>query len=156
MGEKQSAGNILAPLVIKQLHDEGKGQGITEVTLSVEEAEGVYLPNFREADAVIVYAFHKNTVPDPTHTMVFRATMMRLEAGKVVIALRAPQKNKTVFHMGDENIRWALEHDCMETTFSTLYRSVAAILTAGVDRRKLILAQRAPEVFNLIFLAREG
>ncbi|MBQ4223422.1 MAG: ATP-binding protein [Prevotella sp.] len=146
MGEKQSAGNILAPLVIKQLHDEGKGQGITEVTLSVEEAEGVYLPNFREADAVIVYAFHKNTVPDPTHTMVFRATMMRLEAGEVVIALRAPQKNKTVFHMGDENIRWALEHDCMETTFSTLYRSVAAILTAGVDRRKLILAQRAPEV----------
>ncbi|MBO4850763.1 MAG: AAA family ATPase [Prevotella sp.] len=146
LGEKQSAGNILTPLVISCLHDEGIGRGITEVTLSVEEAMGECLPNFRESDAVVLHSFRRDAMPDATHTMVFRGSMMSLEAGKVTIALRAPQKNKAVFHMGDDNVRWAVEHDNMETTFTTLYRSVASILKAGESRRRLLLAQRPPEV----------
>ena len=142
LAEKLSAGNILDELVIEDLAD--KGEGIAEVTLRMDDDPQYCLPNFRVADAVVLYAYHRDTTPDATHTMVFRGALGVMEPGKVIVTLRAPQKNKTVFHLDDENMRWALEHDCMEATTTKLYQSVASILSATLSRRRLLLAQRPP------------
>lgn len=144
IGEKRSAGNILDNLVIGHLTHEGE-EGVTEVTLHMDEETMGGLPNFRVADAVVLYAYRHNTMPDSTHTMVLRGAVRQLESNAIVIQLRASQKNASVFLLHDDNMRWAVEHDFMEAAYTTLYRSVASILTASEERRRLLLAQRKPQ-----------
>ncbi|MBO4820504.1 MAG: AAA family ATPase [Prevotella sp.] len=143
IGEKRSAGNILDNLVIGHLsYDDG--EGVTEVSLSMDEEMAGSLPNFRVADAVVLYAYRQNALPDSTRTMVIRGSVRLFGPNTIVVRLKAPQKNASVFKLKDDTTRWAVEHDFMEASFSTLYRSVASILTATTERRKLLLAQRKP------------
>ncbi|MBR6978309.1 MAG: protein kinase [Prevotella sp.] len=143
IGEKKSAGNILDNLVIGHLSHDGE-EGVTEVTLRMDEEMEVSLPNFRVADAVVLYSYQEGALPAPTRTMVIRGSVRQFEPHSIVIQLKAPQKNESVFKLNDKSMRWAVEHDFMEASFSTLYRSVASILSATTERRKLLLAQRAP------------
>ncbi|MBR6182661.1 MAG: protein kinase [Prevotella sp.] len=143
IGEKRSAGNILDNLVIGHLTHDGE-EGITEVTLRIDDEIAGCLPNFRVADAVVLYSYQQDALPNPTRTMVTRGAVRQLEPHSIVVQLKAPQKNESVFKLHDDAVRWAVEHDFMEASFTTLYRSVASILSATTERRKLLLAQRTP------------
>ena len=143
--EKRAAGSILDSMRITQLNDEGKENGIGEVVLSRSEQEDS-LPNFREGDIVVLYPYEEGKQPNATQTMVIRCSLTHLTPDSVTLRLRAPQKNTSVFKLKEEKVRWAIEHDSMESSFTSLYKSVASVLTALPDRQQLLLAQRAPRV----------
>ena len=143
--EKRAAGSILDSLRITQLNDEGKEHGISEVVLSRTEQEDS-LPNFREGDIVVLYPYEEGKQPNATQTMVIRCSLTQLTPDKVTLRLRAPQKNTSVFKLKEEKVRWAIEHDSIESSFTSLYKSVASVLTALPDRQQLLLAQRKPGV----------
>jgi hypothetical protein len=51
---------------------------VESILLSVPEAEGDYLPNFRQGDIVILYRYPSGQEPDVRRGMVFRATIAEI------------------------------------------------------------------------------
>lgn len=144
--EKQQNGNIYDRLrIISKTNSEPEGGGIDTVTLSIPEQEAYFLPNFRVGDIALLYAYPADKTPDARKTPVLRCSVQTLTAERVVLKLRAPQKNEHLF-VRPENYLWAIEHDFVESSFTALYRAMYAFLMATADRRSLLLNQRAPKV----------
>lgn len=144
--EKQQNGNIYDRLrIISKTSSEPEGGGIDTVTLSIPEQEAYFLPNFRVGDIALLYAYPADKTPDARKTPVLRCSVQTLTAERVVLKLRAPQKNEHLF-VRPENYLWAIEHDFVESSFTALYRAMYAFMTATADRRSLLLNQRVPKV----------
>ena len=144
--EKQQNGNIYDRLrIIAKTNSEPEGGGIDTVTLSIPEQEAYFLPNFRVGDIALLYAYPADKTPDARKTPVLRCNVQALTAERVVLKLRAPQKNEHLF-VRPENYLWAIEHDFVESSFTALYRAMYAFLMATTDRRSLLLNQRVPKV----------
>lgn len=152
--EKKQAGNIFDNLRIEnnsQLSKDAVHGGITELTLSIPPQDDDYLPNFRIGDIVILFKYNKNDIPDARKGMIFRTSIKDVKDNKIQLRLRAPQKNSVVFNQDDTTV-WAIEHDFMESSYSSLYRSLFSVLTANEDRKQLILGQRKAKVDTTIQL----
>lgn len=144
--EKQQNGNIYDRLrIIAKTSSEPEGGGIDTVTLSIPEQEAYFLPNFRVGDIALLYAYPADKTPDARKTPVLRCSVQALTAERIVLKLRAPQKNEHLF-VRPENYLWAIEHDFVESSFTALYRAMYAFMTATADRRSLLLNQRVPKV----------
>ncbi len=132
--EKRLAGNIFYNLRIIKVERES-------VELLTMEDDGDYLPNFRVGDVVVMYKYRRNTIPDVRRGMVFRASIAEIRTDTLLLKLRAPQNNPIVFSQ-DEDTMWAVEHDFVESSYGSLYRSLFAFLNAEQSRKDLLLGQR--------------
>lgn len=99
------------------------------------------LPNFRQGDAIVLYERNADT-DNVTNKMVFKGSIEQISDSEIRIRLRAAQQNTGVLP-GDS--RYAIEHDCMDTSFRSMYLGLSAFLWATQDRRDLLLSQRPPE-----------
>lgn len=147
LAEKRAAGQIYDHLTLLSLRpaeaDDGSGIGYVELAIPADQGDG--LPNFRRGDIVVFYRYALSREPDVRHTPVLRGTICRLTADRLVIGLRAPQRNKRVFATRADEA-WAVEHDFMDSSYRGLFRGLYALLTATPRRRDLLLARREPEV----------
>lgn len=152
--EKRLAGNIFDNLRItnpEKIKEDAAHEGISEITLQVPPMEDEFLPNFRIGDIVILYKYNKEDIPDARKGIVFRTSIKDIKNEQIILKMRAPQKNADIFHQEDDTL-WAIEHDFMESSYSTLYRSLFSFLKANEDRKNLILNQRKPRVNTSIRL----
>ena len=134
LDEKRLAGNIFYNLrILNTTRD--------TVELLTTADDGDYLPNFRVGDVVVLYKYRKDTVPDVRRGIVFRASIAEITTDTLRLQLRAPQSNDIVFRQ-DEDTMWAVEHDFIESSYGSIYRSLFAFLNAEKDRRDLLLGQR--------------
>jgi hypothetical protein len=142
--EKREAGNIFMGLrmAIPQQSTEG---GIQELSLTFEEAYSDDLANFRIGDIVILYSYKRDSEPDARRNIVFRGSLKSYDKHDITLQLRAPQSDARVFKR-DENNLWAIEHDFLESSFSSYYKSLQYFLIAPQHRRDLLLFQREPEI----------
>lgn len=139
--EKKQAGNIYDNLTLRtpQLNDDG----VSELILDYIEDDAFDMANFRKGDIVVLYSYNKAEEPNACQTMVFRATMVDIQTTCIIIKLRFPQSNPHVFERS-QNERWAIEHDFMESSFSSLYKGIHSFLSAPKERRDLLLSQIEP------------
>jgi len=140
LDEKRTAGNIFTSLHILPLEEEE----YQELSFLIPEEENDTLPNFRVGDAVVAYSYDIRKEPDVRSGVVFRGSIRSMHSDRITIHLRNPQHNQFVF-LPQENRRWAIEHDTIESSFAVLYRSIFSLLTTLPSRRELLLAQRKPE-----------
>ncbi len=134
LDEKRLAGNIFYNLrILNTTRD--------TVELLTTADDGDYLPNFRVGDVVVLYKYRKDTIPDVRRGMVFRASIAEITTDTLRLQLRAPQSNAVVFRQDDDTM-WAVEHDFIESSYGSIYRSLFAFLNAEKDRRDLLLGQR--------------
>lgn len=148
--EKRQAGNIYDSLKLLSPTKETPGQ-IRSVVLGFSENEDKDMSNFRIGDIVILYPYTEGKEPDARKTMVHRCTIENIETDKIQLRLRAVQSDNRVF-IAHINHPWAIEHDFMESSYSSLYKGMQAFLTAPKDRRDLLLLQREPQIDNSITL----
>ena len=139
--EKLQAGNIYDRL---QLVSTGEGERVSHVVLRFSETADNDLSNFRVGDIVILYPYDPDREPDVRRTMVFRATIEQIGTSTIRLRLRATQTDDRIFRAHSHRL-WAIEHDFMESSFSSLYRGMQAFLGAPLERRQLLLLQREPE-----------
>lgn len=112
------------------------------VTLTIPEYEGGYLPNFRKGDVVVLY--ERNNEDDRvSNKQVFKGSLESIDEKKLKVRLRNRQKNRLI--LSDTHF-YALEHDYMDTTYLSMYRSLYYFMHARKERRDLLLAQRKPVV----------
>lgn len=141
--ERRAAGNIYDGLVL--VLPAATDDRIAELEFRLRPDLEADTANFRRGDAVVLYPYAGGEVPDVRRTMVFRAAIAEITAGTIRLRLRGAQIARRIFReRGDD--RWAVEHDFMDATTTTLYRGLAAMLSAPRSRRDLMLAQRKPEV----------
>ncbi|WP_294616794.1 DEAD/DEAH box helicase [uncultured Bacteroides sp.] len=138
--EKSGNGEILYDLVIRQNHaaDIHKPYLVLERTPA---ADADALPDFRQGDAVVLY--ERNTPEDNvTNRMVFKGSVEEISDRHIRLRLRAAQQNAGVL---PPDSRYAIEHDCMDTSFRSMYWGLSAFLSATKERRDLLLGRREPE-----------
>ena len=148
--EKKQAGNIYDNLSLRT--PEKSIDGVSELVLDYTDDAANDMANFRKGDIVILYSYHKGNEPDACSTMVFRATITDILTDHIKLQLRFAQSDPHVFERSDNDV-WAIEHDYMESSFSSLYRGMHAFLAAPKERRDLLLLQRNPETDTSIQLS---
>ncbi len=148
--EKRQAGNIYDSLRLLSPTKETTGR-IRSVILGFSENDDKDMSNFRVGDIVILYPYTEGKEPDARKTMVHRCTIENIGTDTIQLRLRAVQSDNRVF-VAKINHPWAIEHDFMESSYSSLYKGMQAFLTAPKDRRDLLLLQREPQIDNSITL----
>lgn len=138
--EKLEAGNIYDNLTLIEPNEHSEGR-VRTVKLMFEELEGNYMSNFRIGDIVILYSYEEGKEPNACANMVFRCTIDSIEVDTITLTLRASQSDARVF-MKDKEKHWAIEHDFMESSYSSLYKGMHAFLSAPKERKDLLLFQR--------------
>lgn len=150
LSDKLAAGNIYDKLTLDRSNADTTGR-IDSVVLKFSETDDNDMSNFRTGDIVILYPYEKDKEPDARKTMVFRCTIEDIQTDKISLALRAPQSDNRVF-VKEQGKLWAIEHDFMESSYSSLYKGMQAFLSAPKQRRDLLLLQREPEIDNTLEL----
>ena len=141
--EKLAAGNIYDRL--RLLSPEGDATGRVEsVELGFSETVAGDMSNFRVGDIVILYPYAEGQEPDARRSVVHRCTIAAIGTATIRLRLRAAQTSGRVFVRHADSL-WAIEHDFMESTYSSLYQGMHALLTAPQERRDLLLMQREPQ-----------
>lgn len=148
--EKLQAGNIYDNLKLISPNRETAGR-IKSVELGFSENEDNDMSNFRVGDIVILYPYTEGKEPDARKTMVHRCTIESIGTDTIKLTLRAAQSDNRVF-LAQMNNPWAIEHDFMESSYSSLYKGMQAFLMTPKERRDLLLLQREPETDNTISL----
>lgn len=141
--EKRLAGNIYDRLSLLSPNCGTTGH-IKSVVLGFSEDEANDMANFRVGDIVILYPYEEGGAPDARRTMVHRCTIETIGTDMIVLALRAVQSDGRVFAAYRDK-PWAIEHDFMESSYSSLYKGMQAFLSAPKERRDLLLLQREPQ-----------
>ena len=150
LSDKLAAGNIYDRLSLVWPDAETTGS-ISSVVLRFSENDENDMSNFRTGDIVILYAYEKDKEPDARQTMVLRCTIEDIQTDRIVLALRAAQTDKRMF-VKEQGKLWAIEHDFMESSYSSLYKGMQAFLSAPQQRRDLLLLQREPQTDNTLQL----
>lgn len=142
LDEKLHAGNIYDKLTLVSPTPQSEGK-VTTVTLRFAETADNDMSNFRKSDIVILYPYLPGREPDVRKTMVFRCSIADITSSDIRLTLRAPQSDNRVF-VKEQGKLWAIEHDFMESSYSSLYRGMHAFLSAPQQRRDLLMFQRPP------------
>ncbi len=153
LDEKLIAGNIYDKLSVVSPSDDTEGK-IERVVMKFSESVNNDMSNFRAGDIVVLYPYVPGTEPDIRKTMVFRCTIEDIQTDKITLFLRNAQSDNRVF-VKESGKLWAIEHDFMESSYSSLYRGMHAFLSAPKKRRDLLLLQREPEVDDTVSLKGE-
>ncbi len=142
--EKRLSGNIYDGLTLLYPNDETEGR-IENVELKFAETEDNDMSNFRISDIVILYPYQPGQEPDARKTMVLRCTIEDIQTDTIRLTLKAPQSDNRIFVRQTDKL-WAIEHDFMESSYSSLYKGMQAFLSAPQERRDLVLLQREPRI----------
>lgn len=142
LDEKLNAGNIYDKLTLIYPSKNHTGS-IEDVELKFNKDFNQEIANFRVGDIVILYPYNAGEIPDLRKTIVHRCSITNINIGTIKLSLRAPQTNVKLFLSKSDNF-WAIEHDFIESSYSSLYRGMHSFLSAPKERKDLLLLQRSP------------
>lgn len=138
--ERAAALDVLADLTIDEIIDSDNKMTIVFRRKKNENE----IVNFREGEICIVYPrqSEKDTV---LNKQILKGSIAKIDAEKVEVLFRYRQKHKAFF---TENIHWAIEHDTLDSSYTSMYKSLYAFLKSSRDKRDLLLGLRAPASEN--------
>jgi DNA replication ATP-dependent helicase Dna2 len=130
--EKKEAGNIIDGMTIDA--------SSTHITCRGMDFGA---SNFRVGDIVTLFPYKKGTEPDCRKTIIHRASIEEITADSIVLRLRVPQTNERIFKVSPDSL-WAIEHDLMDSSFTSQFRGVHSFLSASEQRRSLLMIRHKP------------
>ena len=99
------------------------------------------LANFRKGDIAVLYPFENESASVLTN-QIFKCTIIEIKSEEVLVVLRSRQFNIDFFQ---SKTLWNLEHDLMDGSFISMYRSLFEFAGSKPEKRQLLLGQRPPE-----------
>jgi len=130
--EKLEVGEILIDLsVLENLSDSNN----PKISLAIPTYDHDFLPNFRQGDIVILY--QRNTAKDNvTNRQVFKGSIEKISTNEILIRFRYKQSNLSVL---PSTVRYAVEHDYLDSSFNTMYRGLYSFMRANQNRKDILL-----------------
>lgn len=143
--DKRQAGTILDGLQLCGIEesDEKTPTAIERLELTFTNSLTAAEADFRRGDIVVVYPYAKDTEPDVRRPIVFRGTIEALHTDRVCVSLRAAQTDGEAFRRHKTDL-WAIEHDFIDASYSSLYRSVVHFLSSPPLWRNLLMGRTEP------------
>ncbi|MEG1616331.1 MAG: AAA domain-containing protein [Bacteroidales bacterium] len=135
--EKEEAGEIIRDLKIEKSEVLGDKHLLHFL---LPENGDANLPNYRTGDSILLYQ-RDGDADRVTNRQVFKASIEEIDSRKMVLTLRAIQKNQSVLPV---EALYAIERDYMDVAFSAMFKGLAQFMYATDERRSLLLAQRQP------------
>ncbi|MDO4318999.1 MAG: AAA domain-containing protein [Bacteroidales bacterium] len=142
VSEKLDAGNICIGLTMLS-PDPGSREPVDEIEMLRGERQ--HMTDFREGDIVILYPYAPDSSPDALRDMLFRCSIRKITDDRILLDLRCRQSSAAPFARWHDCL-WAMEHDFMESSYSSIYRGLHALLSAPAARRDLLMLRRRPSV----------
>ncbi len=141
--ERAEALDLLYDLTIKAIEDSGNDMKIV-FKRATQENE---LVNFREGDICIVYP--RNSEQDNVlNNQILKGVVSTINAEEIEVRFRYKQRNKKHFI---NNTYWAIEHDTMDSSYNSMYKSLFMFLNAARVKRDLLLGVTAPTSQEVYF-----
>ena len=150
LAEKKDTGNIYTGLTITDKSCSSSFNGYDTITLNVPQQGIDFLPNFRRGDMVYLYAYKKNKEPDVRKSILFKGSLQEIHTSSIVVHLNDGQQNPNLI-AGE---CFALEHAGSDIGGTSAIRSLYTFITSDVERRQLLLGQRAPRADKSLVLSR--
>lgn len=150
LAEKKDTGNIYTGLTITDKSCSSSFNGYDTITLNVPQQGIDFLPNFRRGDMVYLYAYKKNEEPDVRKSILFKGSLQEIHTSSIVVHLNDGQQNPNLI-AGE---CFALEHAGSDIGDTSAIRSLYTFITSDVERRQLLLGQRAPRADKSLVLSR--
>lgn len=150
LAEKKDTGNIYTGLTITDKSCSSSFNGYDTITLNVPQQGIDFLPNFRRGDMVYLYAYKKNEKPDVRKSILFKGSLQEIHTSSIVVHLNDGQQNPNLI-AGE---CFALEHAGSDIGGTSAIRSLYTFITSDVERRQLLLGQRAPRADKSLVLSR--
>ena len=150
LAEKKDTGNIYTELTITDKSCSSSFNGYDTITLNVPQQGIDFLPNFRRGDMVYLYAYKKNEEPDVRKSILFKGSLQEIHTSSIVVHLNDGQQNPNLI-AGE---CFALEHAGSDIGGTSAIRSLYTFITYDVERRQLLLGQRAPRADKSLVLSR--
>ena len=135
--EKVESGEILTDLLVSQNLTE---TDTPTIKLQIPNYDHDFLPNFRQGDIVILYERNKRE-DNVTNKQIFKGSIQELTPTEITVRIRYKQRNQSVL---PQNSKYAIEHDFLDSSYNSMYRSLYSFLQANQDRKDLLLNQRQP------------
>lgn len=149
LAEKKDTGNIYTGLTITDKSCSSSFNGYDTITLNVPQQGMDFLPNFRRGDMVYLYAYKKNEEPDVRKSILFKGSLQEIHTSSIVVHLNDGQQNPNLI-AGE---CFALEHAGSDIGGTSAIRSLYTFITSDVERRQLLLGQRAPRADKSLVLS---
>lgn len=137
LAEKQEQGEILVDLSIKQNH---AGSDLAWISMMMPDYGGLFSPNFRMGDAVVLYE-RNNPTDNITNRIFFKGYIRSITADEVILSLRSKQRNSQIMPMDSH---YAIEHDLMDVASRRMFHSLTLFAEANSSRRDLFLGNIPP------------
>lgn len=99
------------------------------------------LVNFREGDICIVFPRESND-DNVLNNQILKGVISAIDAHKVDVRFRNKQRNREHFH---NHKRWSIEHDTLDSSYQSMYKSIFSFLQASRNKRNLLLGVAAPQ-----------
>lgn len=133
--ERKEALDLIADLEIEHIDDSGRDMAIRFKRLSPQDCV-----NFREGEICILYPrqYEEDTV---LTNQILKGTVVEISTLHVTLRFRYKQRSRTFF---SRYKRWAVEHDKLDHSYNTMYRSLFNFLKAPVSKKELLLGLRKP------------
>ena len=104
------------------------------------------LANFRKGDIAVLYPFQEKGQPVLSN-QIFKCSVTGISNETVEVRLRSKQFNNSVF---EKDIAWNLEHDMMDNSFISMYRSLFQFVQ--FEERKKQLAFHTLNLHNNLII----
>jgi len=134
--ERASSLDVLFNLTILDIDDSGN-----ERTIIFSRSETDHdIVNFREGEICIVYP--RNDENDTVlNRQILKGTIVQITKERVEVSFRYKQKNRRYF---DDHPLWAIEHDTLDTSYNSMFKSIFSFLKASKQKRDLLLGLTPP------------
>ncbi len=111
------------------------------------------LANFRKGDIAVLYPFQAKGQPVLSNQII-KCTITAVTNEMVEVRLRSKQFNNALF---EQDIPWNLEHDMMDSSFISMYRSLFQFVQFDERKKRLLFTSEAPqEPEQESFLVKKG
>jgi DNA replication ATP-dependent helicase Dna2 len=134
--ERAGALDVLYDLSIRSVTEAGGGMTIV---FARERAENDIV-NFREGEICIAYP-REDEGDTVLNRQILKGTVARITPRCVEVRFRYRQKNRRLF---DDNRRWAIEHDSLDSSCNSMFKSLYAFLDAPRGKREVLLGLAPP------------
>ena len=139
--ERAEALDLLFDLTISSIDDEGNDMKIRFKRTTKQND----LVNFREGDICIVYP-RNNDTDSVLNNQILKGVVSSINANKVEVRFRYKQRNKKHFA---NNTYWAIEHDTLDSSYNSMYKTLFSFLSASRDKRSLLLGITPPKAVKV-------
>ncbi|HTN68828.1 MAG TPA: AAA domain-containing protein [Dysgonamonadaceae bacterium] len=134
--ERAEALDLLFDLTIASIDDSGRGMQIVFNRTTKQND----LVNFREGDICIVYP-RQDESDNVLNNQILKGVISSITTDEVAVSFRYKQRNREHF---ENHTYWSIEHDTLDSSYNSMYKSLFLFLQASKEKRSLLLGITPP------------